>query len=213
MNLIFYFSIFLSYHSLTISSDLTNYLLDHGARGHFTFDDYARALPPAERRRMTAENQQKDWQKECQQPIEVAIALNHKSEIIQRLITAGADPSTITSDTLRSKNYKGELPLIGKTVLDLLQKRIKDCRKSLKELESHDDNNCGYVAPKLKTIFDRVHLLEYPKDSFQRFVAEEYLDDKNKRREAHNKGIRKKPKAIGECIASGKQSVSNLVSS
>lgn len=162
------------------SKHLVNCILDHGARGAITKDDYLQSLDRWARNPNSGFGIPKAFGQGIMQPIEVAASFELTSDIIARLIKAGADPSTITQQTWAAATHNDELPTEGQTVLEIVRANIGRCQEFLAREEK---------IPQFKerVLFDPEVLYAYEPGSYQRFCAEQQLITQNKARKKHNK--------------------------
>lgn len=161
------------------SKHLVNYILDRGAAGTVTMDDFVRSFDGSNRITYSVDNGTKAFGENVTQPIEIAVVFEQTCDIVARLISAGADPSTITQQTWATAMYNTDLPNNGKTVLDTIRDNIKRCKSFL---EKEDE------TPQFKerVLFGPEVLDAYEPGSYQRFCAEHQLRVQNKARKQHN---------------------------
>lgn len=163
------------------SKHLINYILDRGAAGAVTLDDFVRSFDESNRIMYSAHNTSKAFGQNVTQPIEIAVILEQTCDIVARLIGAGADPSTITQQTWAAVMYNTELPNNGKTVLETIRDNIKQCKTFL---EKKEDETPQF---KERVLFGPEVLDAYEPGGYQRFCAEYQLEVQNKARKQHNK--------------------------
>lgn len=162
------------------SKHLVNYILDRGAAGAITMDDFVRSFDGSNRITDSADNGAKAFGENVMQPIEIAAIFEQTCDIVARLISAGADPSTITQHTWAMAMYNTDLPNNGKTVLDTIKDNIKRCKAFL---EKKEDETPQF---KERVLFGPEVLDAYEPGSYQRFCAEHQLKVQNKARKQHN---------------------------
>lgn len=199
------------------SKHLVNYILDRGAAGAVTMDDFVRSFDKSNRIKYAADNGAKAFGENVIQPIEIAAIFEQTCDIVARLISAGADPSTITQQTWATAMYETELPNNGKTVLDTIKDNIKRCKAFL---EKEDE------TPQFKerVLFGPEVLDAYEPGSYQRFCAEHQLLVQNKVRKQHNKtkvseevikkdflALQKKKAAVEQLLKSLRETEKTLV--
>lgn len=162
------------------SKHLAKCILDHGARGAITKDDYLQSLNRWARNSNSGFGIPKAFGQGVTQPIEVAAISEQTSDSIARLIKAGADPSTITQQTWAAATCDGELPIEGQTVLEIIRVNIGQCQAFLAKEEE---------IPQFKerVLFGPEVLDAYEPGSYQCFCAEQQLITRNKARKKHNK--------------------------
>lgn len=140
------------------------------------------------------------------QPIEAALTYQLDLDIISRLITLGADPSTITQATWGSAGYDWELPTTGSTVLDTVRQKINGCKKFLED-RGKDDKKEKKEFKEL-VVFGSEVLDEFEEGSYQRFCAERQRDTANSDRMRHNKeGDKQEPSDEKAIIAEQRKKV------
>lgn len=177
-------------HSLVTSKNMVGYILDHGAHGTITIEDYMQILGGSLRNSYTGNSHNADFGRNVMQPIEMAIVIGQTCEVVARLIAAGADPSTITQATWAG-TYYDKLPVAGNTVLESIRAQIKRCQEFLvKEREK---------VPEFKerVIFGPEVLDAFEPGSYQRFCAEQQFVAQNKARKTHNMNTEKKVTDMG----------------
>lgn len=130
-------------------------------------------------------NHNTDFGQSIMQPIETAIIFEQTCEVVARLITAGADPSTVTQATWCGA-IRDEMPATGNTVLESIRAKIAQCQKFLAEKEEK--------VPEFKerVVFGPEVLDAYEPGSYQRFCAEQQFVAENKVRKTHNMNNAKK---------------------
>lgn len=172
---------------------MADYLLDHGARGKISLESFLQFFGDHERTHLTSQKQQNAFGLNVKQPIEVAIIYELTCDIVSRLIAAGADASTLTSESYPHYTYSDDFPLKGETILDLLRGKIEKCEKFLSTEEKKP------VEFKERFIYGPEVLEQYEEGTYERFYAEQHWRNQNTASKLHNKS-KTKP-AVQDTIA------------
>lgn len=158
---------------------MAHYLLDHGAKGKVDLESYLYHLS-AEDKKQSSARQQIIFGGDVMQPIEIAVHLG-AYDVIPKLVSAGADISQITKDTYREQRWSGTLPVFGKTVLEYLRDKIKQCKQFL---ENYKDPT--QTRWRERIIFGPEVLDDIEPGTYRRYSAEMHLVETNEARKAHN---------------------------
>lgn len=166
--------------AFTKSLEIAKFLLDQGAHGKITFEDYIRSIEKRRQRWDTGNDDKKNFGKCIYQPIEVSIIFEYTCSLISQLLGAGADPSTITNSTFGSYDWNNNLTVSGTTVLDLLRTKIETYGKYL-DGEGEKVDVRKILEPLPVSVLE-----EYPEGSYDRFCAERCFRVENTRRKKAN---------------------------
>lgn len=154
-------------------------LLQNGASSAASYQDYLtlRGRKPLQRIGYygSAEVTKDTWVCYIKQPLERAI---HKTlDVIQPLLEAGADPSTVLNESYNDKNKNGANR--RRTVLDLVQDNIASLKLS-------SDNHLISEPIQLGKEVDASVYEQYPPDSYKRFYTQLTAKSYNKQLKANN---------------------------
>ncbi|KAI5840776.1 hypothetical protein DFP73DRAFT_557829 [Morchella snyderi] len=149
-------------------------LLEHGAKGKVDLESYLHHLSKED----DSTRQQHAFGRDVLQPIELAVHLG-ASDLIHRLVSAGADINQITQQTYQAQ-WDG-LPVFGKTILEGLRDKIEACKKFLERHKTPQPPRWRERA-----IFGPGVLEEFEPGTYRRHYAELYRMDTNEARQKHN---------------------------
>ncbi|KAI5807435.1 hypothetical protein DFH27DRAFT_319642 [Peziza echinospora] len=138
-------------------------LLENNASPTLTLDSFVRLLGAKGNIKYSSEDLKKYHEKSTIQPLELAIMA--EAPLVKELLAAGADPSTITAETYSTLQNLHSYNPDYRTVLDLVQDKIKQYQAML-ETEIPLDKNNDLTDPSVEL------LSPYQEGTYQRFSVE-----------------------------------------
>ncbi|KAL7276030.1 hypothetical protein RUND412_000999 [Rhizina undulata] len=157
------------------SPHLANILLERGARGKVTLEEYLQAINSDDKKNIPHDQRTTQFEHGTRQPIEIALWNEKTLPLLGRLLAAGADPSTITMLSYNNSRYFHNPHTKLMTILDLARERIETYRKFLTDPDKES------VKEELRPLWDISVLDQFPEGSYSRFVAERSFKLENMR--------------------------------